>query len=141
MPLQKLLFSFQGRIRRSQYWLTSIGVICAVLFGYFAVAQVEISEMSDASSFESVDFGPGFPIVMLVLAVLYVALVWIGLALNVKRWHDRDKSGFWIFIALVPIIGGIWALVECGFLDGTQGPNQFGPSPKGIGGATPNPAT
>ena len=67
--------------------------------------------------------------------VLVVAL-WSGLAVQVKRWHDRDKNGVWVLINLIPIVGSIWALVENGFLDGTQGPNRYGPSPKGIGDFT-----
>jgi uncharacterized membrane protein YhaH (DUF805 family) len=61
-------------------------------------------------------------------------MAWIGLALEVKRWHDRDKSWLWIFIAFIPLVGPFWAFIECGFLDGTDGPNRFGPSPK-AGGA------
>ena len=45
----------------------------------------------------------------------------------IKRFHDRDKSGWWVLIGLIPIIGPIWLLVECGFLKGTPGPNRFGP--------------
>ena len=47
----------------------------------------------------------------------------------IKRWHDRDKSGWWMLITLVPIIGSIWLLIELGFLAGTPGVNRFGPPP------------
>ena len=66
------------------------------------------------------------PVVWIVLGVFYIFLIWIGLALQVKRWHDRDKPGVWVLINFIPFIGGIWALVECGFLPGTPGPNRFG---------------
>ena len=59
----------------------------------------------------------------------------VELALGVKRLHDRDMSGWWTLISFVPF-GGFILLVILGFLDGTQGPNRFGPSPKGIGGAS-----
>ena len=45
----------------------------------------------------------------------------------IKRFHDRDKSGWWVLIGLIPIIGALWLLVELGFLKGTDGPNRFGP--------------
>jgi uncharacterized membrane protein YhaH (DUF805 family) len=61
--------------------------------------------------------------------VLLIALIWISLALQVKRWHDRDKSGWWGLIQLVPAIGPIWFLIECGFRKGTTGANQYGPDP------------
>jgi uncharacterized membrane protein YhaH (DUF805 family) len=51
------------------------------------------------------------------------------MAIYVKRWQDRDKSGWWILIGFVPIIGGIWAFVECGCLRGTMGDNRYGPDP------------
>lgn len=52
-----------------------------------------------------------------------------ALAVTTKRWHDRDKSGWWSLILLVPVIGAIWMTVECGFLHGTDGLNRFGPDP------------
>lgn len=66
----------------------------------------------------------------MILVVIYsIAILWAGLAVSVKRWHDRDKSGWWILIGLIPVIGTIWVLVENGFLPGTAGPNRFGPDP------------
>ena len=55
-----------------------------------------------------------------------VATLWPWLAISAKRWHDRDKSGLWSLITLVPIIGGLWMLVECGFLSGKRARNAFG---------------
>ena len=60
----------------------------------------------------------------IVLLVVTIAIFWIGLAIAVKRWHDRGKSGWWI---LVPIYG----FILTAFLPGTAGPNRFGPDPKG----------
>src|SRR5260370_2056147 len=51
--------------------------------------------------------------------------LWIGLVVSVKRWHDRNKSGRWDLLTLVPEVGWLWTLVECGFLKGTTGPNRF----------------
>jgi uncharacterized membrane protein YhaH (DUF805 family) len=53
-------------------------------------------------------------------------VVWPSVAVQIKRWHDRNKSAWWVFISLVPIIGGIWAIIETVFLKGTQGKNRFG---------------
>jgi uncharacterized membrane protein YhaH (DUF805 family) len=61
--------------------------------------------------------------------LLYVPMLWISLAVQVKRWHDRDKSGFWVFIGVIPIVGPLWAFVETGCLRGTRGPNWYGPDP------------
>jgi uncharacterized membrane protein YhaH (DUF805 family) len=68
-------------------------------------------------------------IVGIISLIIYVAMIWPSVALGVKRFHDRNKSGWWVLISLVPVIGGLWYLIECGFLEGTKGPNQFGPDP------------
>jgi uncharacterized membrane protein YhaH (DUF805 family) len=119
-----LLFSFQGRVRRLHYWLTAIGAgVAVVIIGGILVG------MSGLAS------GHPNPIVMLPLIAIYAAYIWIGLALGVKRCHDRDKSGWFLLIGLIPFIGGVWLFIELGLLDGTPGPNQYGPSPKGLGAA------
>jgi uncharacterized membrane protein YhaH (DUF805 family) len=53
-----------------------------------------------------------------------------ALAVTVRRLHDTGKSGFWIFIALIPLIGSIWLLVLL-CTEGTAGENKYGPDPKG----------
>ena len=63
------------------------------------------------------------------IVVLVVIDVWVFLAVNVKRWHDRGRSGWWVFVAAVPLIGPIWAIVELGFLRGTVGWNDHGCDP------------
>ena len=64
-----------------------------------------------------------------ILILIFIFNFWAHLAVNVKRWHDRDKSGWWVLIELIPLIGSIWALVELGCLKGTYGKNRFGPDP------------
>lgn len=46
-----------------------------------------------------------------------------------KRWHDRNKSGWWNLISFIPIAGPIWAFIELGFLKGTPGANLYGLPP------------
>jgi uncharacterized membrane protein YhaH (DUF805 family) len=128
--MQQLLFSFDGRIRRSTYWLYAIG--SGLAYGVVAGIILACAGM--------LSHGQGGPIMMigtLLYFVILVVAVWTGLALQIKRWHDRDKSWVWIFIAFIPLVGAIWSLIECGFLDGTPGPNKYGPSPKGLTGPAP----
>lgn len=108
-----LLFSFEGRIPRRAYWLA----ILLASFGYtFAfVCSLHVLEGNEQAVAPK--------IVFLVSFVLYV---WINLAANAKRWHDRDKSAAWLLIGIVPIIGGLWQFVELGFLPGTPGRNRYG---------------
>ena len=56
-------------------------------------------------------------------------LMWMGFCLTVKRYHDRGKSAWWYLIQFIPIIGGIWALVELGFCSGDDGDNEYGDGP------------
>lgn len=68
-------------------------------------------------------------IAALILIVGYIALIWVSFALPIKRWHDRNKSGWWILIAFIPVIGAVWALIENGCLRGTEGRNSYGDDP------------
>lgn len=77
----------------------------------------------------------GIPAVL--LGLWWLATLIPNLAVAVRRMHDQAKSGWWILIGFVPIIGGIWLLILY-LTDGTPGPNQWGPDPKGRGaGAAP----
>ena len=105
------LFGFEGRINRGKFWL-GVAILYVVPWLFFILAAVT------ESSF----------LYILAALVLLIA-IWPGLAISIKRWHDRGKSGWWILIAFVPLIGGLWALIETGFLPGTQGTNEYGPDP------------
>ncbi|MEH6630492.1 MAG: DUF805 domain-containing protein [Halopseudomonas aestusnigri] len=107
-----LLLSAEGRITRSDYWLRYFLPFFAVLIVTVIIDSVLIS-------------GDGYPVLTIIFGLLSI---YPSIVVQIKRWHDRDKSGWWILINFVPTIGGIWALVENGFLKGTEGPNRFGPS-------------
>jgi len=130
MDLKHKLFGFSGRMRRLDYWLLSIG----------ANISIGIVDAIQTLAFNGGDFAALQSDGNIVSSVISVALnilnLWIGVAIMVKRCHDRDKRGGWVaFFLLVPIVGWIWGFIELGFLDGTQGRNRFGASPKGIGGS------
>jgi uncharacterized membrane protein YhaH (DUF805 family) len=115
------LFGFSGRIARVRWWLLNIAVnVCG------AVLVLAITSLLPADPAEP----PSAPY-WVALLIYALAFGFISIAIAAKRWHDRDKSAWWALLAFVPIIGGIWTLVECGFLKGTAGPNQYGPDPLG----------
>jgi uncharacterized membrane protein YhaH (DUF805 family) len=58
--------------------------------------------------------------------VLSLVIGWPGIAISVKRYHDRNKSGWWVLINLIPVVGILWTVVENGLLRGSVGPNRFG---------------
>jgi len=108
---QDLLFQFSGRINRAKFWI-GVGISWAI-----SVVAVLIATAM------------GNSIGWILAIVVYIAVVWIGLAVSIKRWHDRGKSGWWILISFIPIVGPLWALVETGFLEGDKGDNEYGPDP------------
>ena len=64
----------------------------------------------------------------LISGLVSLALLVPGLAIGVRRLHDLDKSGWWLLLALIPILGALILLVL--FVSkGTTGPNRFGPDP------------
>ena len=123
--MTSLLFSFQGRINRAKFWLVHLAI--------FVVEAIVLSLLGGTAAIMSGDyervivvFGGASGAVWTIVAVL---AFWISLAVGVKRWHDRNKTGWWMLIIFVPVIGGLWYLIECGFLKGTTGPNSYGPDP------------
>ena len=112
-----LLFKFDGRINRAKFWAGSI-----LIWGIYTLWVIAFVAAINVSS--SVGAVIGFLGIM-----VWVLAIWSGLAISIKRWHDRGKSGWWIFIAAIPLIGGLWALIETGFLEGDLGPNEYGPNP------------
>jgi uncharacterized membrane protein YhaH (DUF805 family) len=140
MSLSQLLFSFQGRLNRKPYWMTAIAItVLVIVLILLALGMVGERE-----------FGAAIAVVAL-LVILYIPLIWIGLAVGAKRLHDRDKSAWWLllFYAVPSVLSGatnriddmgivlhlasfaitVWAIVELGFLRGTPGPNSYGPDP------------
>jgi uncharacterized membrane protein YhaH (DUF805 family) len=122
------LFSFHGRLNRMKFWLIPIAVdiVVSVVLGILIVMGGGSLEMPADGTMPPL--GGGI-VGSIVAFVVVVAAAWIGLAVGVKRYHDRGKTGWWILIVLVPVIGGLWYLIECGFLRGTIGPNAYGPDP------------
>lgn len=118
----ELLFGFEGRIGRLKYWLG--GLLQAILL--FVVALVVLGLLA-FNSFTS-DFNMTATGWMAVFAI-WLFGVWTHAALVVKRYHDLDKSGWWFLMLLVPFIGPIWVIIECGFFAGTQGVNRYGSPP------------
>lgn len=129
MDIVSLLTSFEGRINRAKWWLGLLILVIVQWIIWYIVAMtmgVDLMTANDPVQMEQTMTTIGIPVGIISLIFLYPTL-----ALYTKRWHDRGKSGWWTLIILIPIIGGIWALIELGILRGTVGPNQYGPDPLG----------
>ncbi len=102
---------FEGRARRTEYWMFA-------LFNFIIyVVLLTLSLITHSIAF-------------IVLMYVYGFAVLIpGLAVMVRRLHDTNRSGWWIFISFVPLVGGIIMLVFS-LMDSYPGTNQWGPNPK-----------
>jgi uncharacterized membrane protein YhaH (DUF805 family) len=141
MDWGQLFFKFNGRINRAKFWIAAL--VYAVISIVFAV----LSYVSDQSG-----------AVQLVSGIVNLVVFISGLAVGVKRLHDRDKSGWYLLLFyIVPavlfgaafgasltmedsaMVAGIlwlvgfaimiWAFIELGCLRGSIGANRFGPDP------------
>jgi uncharacterized membrane protein YhaH (DUF805 family) len=129
MDIVSLLTSFEGRINRAKWWLGLLILVIVQWIIWYIVSMtmgVDMMTANDPAQMEQMMTAIGIPVAIISLIFLYPTL-----ALYTKRWHDRGKSGWWTLIILIPLIGGIWALIELGILRGTVGPNQYGPDPLG----------
>lgn len=105
--------TLSGRARRSEYWWYSVLYVSAAIVIIGIALAVEIP----------------------LLSVLLLPFIVPMLTVSVRRLHDTGRSGWWMLIALVPIIGPIVYLALMA-VDGTAGANQYGPSPKNVGEET-----
>jgi uncharacterized membrane protein YhaH (DUF805 family) len=122
--MSNLLFSVQGRANRAKFWLVALGILVVEVI-LFALILGGAAMSGDP---EQIAAAMG-PVASIVVLIFVAVATWISIAVAVKRYHDRNKSGWWVLIVFVPVIGGLWYLIECGFLRGTVGPNNYGPDP------------
>ena len=134
-----LLFGFSGRINRAKFWLAAL-IYVVFFFGVIGIAMLASSSLDT---------------IFIAALIAYVPLIVSGLAVGIKRLHDRDKSAWWLavfylapllinlfgiyglgddgtlnsILAVVSFAINIWAIVELGCLRGTIGSNQYGGDP------------
>jgi uncharacterized membrane protein YhaH (DUF805 family) len=106
---------FSGRARRKEYWFFVLfNIIISVVL---TVCDVFVGTYSAAASIG-------------ILTGIYTLAVLIpGIAVSVRRLHDTGRSGWWVLIALVPLVGAIVLLIFM-LIDSQPGQNAYGPSPK-----------
>lgn len=100
---------FSGRARRQEYWM---------FFLFNAAAAIILIILDLVLGTYPLLYG------------LYALAVFLpNLGVTVRRLHDTGKSGWWILIGIIPVIGFIWMIVLLATA-GQQAPNQYGPDPK-----------
>jgi uncharacterized membrane protein YhaH (DUF805 family) len=142
MSLFNLLFSFKGRITRSQYWFAALlqAIFFVVVLGAYLALVGSIFPSDFVKNVEpgSKELAALAPLLIPILLILIV-MIWMGAAVYTKRLHDRNKGAVWLTAIYLPsalnlvnplfivisIIAGLWAFIELGCMRGTDGPNRF----------------
>lgn len=151
------LFGFHGRLRRRHWWMLTIGLIVCQL----TLEQIYLWAMRGPDELLFTTTATTDPDFMIFVRIVAVMFLWPTLAIDSQRFHDRDRAAWPVFVlgalglclafappsildpagptrgvamvaglALLPVVA--WFLIQLGVLDGTPGPNRFGPSPKGF---------
>lgn len=126
MPLRRYA-DFSGRSRRMECGWFAVGVVAilALISFLFETFGPALTAMES----EPGEVGSTF---IVIYALLVMALTIPSIALMARRFHDQDKSGWHVLLGYVPVVGPFVVLFFM-FLDGTRGPNRFGPDPKAEG--------
>lgn len=140
MDWGSLFFKFNGRINRAKYWLAAL-VYCLINLVLYVLGAV-----TDSAAVQALN------------SMVGIVILITGVAIGIKRLHDRDKSGWYLLLfyvvpgilmtaavgmyvtmedatlvstvlGLATVAIGVWAFVELGCLRGTVGPNHYGPDP------------
>ncbi|WP_198424729.1 FAD-binding protein [Spirosoma endbachense] len=108
LPLSYLLFTSRGRIKRATYWIVS-----AFIWSTFYVLHTLLNDF----------IGEG------ATYALYPLLIGSLFATATKRLHDTNRSGYWLLMVLIPVLGPIWLIYQLGFKKGDSQKNKFGTVP------------
>lgn len=131
LPLKRYA-EFAGRSRRMEYWMFALFSVIV----YTLCVALMFAGGFDLAAFEPEAPGPLFYLGAGLIALFFLGTVIPSIAVNVRRLHDRDLSGWWylgfLVLSNVPYLGALVSLayVVVMFLPGTPGPNRFGEDPK-----------
>lgn len=105
---------FSGRARRKEYWMFAVfNIIISIILGIIDAVLFKKSET---------DLG--------ILGAIYALAVLLpSLAVSVRRLHDTGRSGWWLLISFIPLLGWLVLLIFM-ILDSEPGDNEYGPTPK-----------
>lgn len=118
LPIRRYA-DFTGRSCRKEFWMFQLLYVCLFVVTIMIVGvDTEYGEPGLAAQF-------AMALIILALLGLFIPLI----AVEVRRFHDMDKSGWHALINLIPYLGTLIVMIIM-MLDGTPGDNRFGPSPK-----------
>lgn len=117
MSIGHLLFGITGRINRKRWWLGHLlAVVIAAVISFFFHHSIPHTWGLHVFSLHNMSYG----------TVIGIYYFWVHGALNMKRWHDLNKSGWYLFLNyLLPPIG----IIILGVCKGTEDANKYGTVP------------
>jgi hypothetical protein len=121
-------FDWNGRIGRKEFWfgLISLSIISIPFTLVFFISLSDGLFIFDSSYNQN----PSQIFIYFLPSLIFISILsFAQTVLYIKRYHDRNKSGHWLWIWLIPYLGAIWIAVEAGFFRGTIGENKFGKDP------------
>ncbi len=121
MPLKRY-FDFEGRSRRKEFWMFTLFYVLIVLL------PIVMLGIGAAASGGSDEMSPLIALGFGLIGLIALACLIPSIAVQVRRFHDQDKSGWLILLNFIPAGGIVILVFMC--LEGTRGPNQYGPDPK-----------
>lgn len=137
MPFKRYA-EFSGRSRRMEYWSFALLTVIVYLigFGIMMAGGFSLGALSDPTAAAAQQPGALFYVGAGFVGIYALAAFIPNLALNVRRLHDRNMSGWFLLLLIVlsaiPVIGLIasigWLVLM--LLPGTPGPNKYGDDPK-----------
>lgn len=130
--VKDLLFGFQGRVGRLQFWLVHVA---SLLIGGLFWGIVNLRPPTEAGAPPPPPVA-GAELLEIIPWLVMAALAWPLLAISIKRLHDRGQSAWWMLLTLIPGVGQVWQLVNLGILPSDDADNRFGPATRSDSGAT-----
>ena len=111
---------FSGRARRKEYWMFAL--FNAVFWFAWIFLAIFVSKMTGTADWN-------VALVLNIASILYMTVMLLPGMAVARRLHDQDKSGWWLLVGLIPLVGGIWLFILM-VTEGQSGDNRYGPNPK-----------
>lgn len=116
-----ILFSCKGRLNRRRYWLMYLVNMVVFMLYFWAIIASGLFHQQQGQP-------PEMGLGMILLLAGYIFMLFVSIMMNIKRAHDRGRSGHFLWLFLIPIVS-LWPAIELSFFKGTEGPNKFGEDP------------
>ena len=132
MEFKTTLFSFKGRMNRLPFWMIYVGI---TIFQYLSFVIINsLFPETTAEGQAAQQLTPMQLASYIGLIVVNIIIIWTYIAISVKRLHDRDQSGWWLLVGIIPLLGQLWYFIVVMLLPGTAGENRFGSNPREASG-------